>query len=463
MSLSRVPPPVLRAILGAAAVALALAAYLNALDNPFVYEDTDTILLNRSLVDLANVRFILLYNPFRPVVNVSYAIDRAVWGYTSFGFHVTSVALHAVAVGLLFGWCTRAFADAFRTDPAVRPEWPAFFAASIFAVHPMMTEAAGYVSARSEVLCSLGFLGCLILARRTIQKGGLLPTAAALLAALFALASKETALAIPIVLIAYDAWLLSPAEARDRKAPHGWKRRLSRTYAPACVVLGIGAVIRLRMLTSAGALIERGPLDTLLTEAIVIWRYIGLLVLPVGQTAMHDVRFVTSLADPVALLALASLAAIVTLAVRLRERNPLAAIGAVWFFAALAPSSSIIPLRDGMAEHRVYLASAGFFVALAAFAARPLATRPSARLVASLVLVVCVLLTAQRNRVWSQATTIWAEAAAAAPAMWEAHAAYADALREAGQCERAIAEYQTVLRLHPGDRQALSHIEACRR
>lgn len=159
------PPRAVRAILGVAAVALAIAAYLNALDNPFVYDDTDTVLLNRSLVDLSNVRFVLLYSLFRPVVNVSYAIDRAMWGYTSFGFHVTNVALHAIAVGLFFGWCTRAFADAYRADPRVRPEWPAFFAASAFAVHPMLTEGARYISGRSEVLCSIGFLGCLILAR----------------------------------------------------------------------------------------------------------------------------------------------------------------------------------------------------------------------------------------------------------------------------------------------------------
>lgn len=55
------PPRAVRAILGVAAVALAIAAYLNALDNPFVYDDTDTVLLNRSLVDLSNVRFVLLY------------------------------------------------------------------------------------------------------------------------------------------------------------------------------------------------------------------------------------------------------------------------------------------------------------------------------------------------------------------------------------------------------------------
>ncbi len=76
---------------------LAAVVYANALHNPFVYDDHDTVLSNRSLADPSNIRFLLVYTPFRPVVNVSYGLDRFVWGPDPFGFHVTSVALHAVA------------------------------------------------------------------------------------------------------------------------------------------------------------------------------------------------------------------------------------------------------------------------------------------------------------------------------------------------------------------------------
>ena len=60
----------------ATAAALACAAYLNALHNPFVYDDHVTVVANRSLVDLSNVRFLFLYSPFRPIVNLSFALDR---------------------------------------------------------------------------------------------------------------------------------------------------------------------------------------------------------------------------------------------------------------------------------------------------------------------------------------------------------------------------------------------------
>src|SRR5439155_1665222 len=180
----------------------------------------------------------------RPVVNVSYAIDRAIWGVAPFGFHLTNVALHALVVVLFYAFCRRAIRDERPAD-GQRARWPAFAAASHYGVHPMMTEAAGYVSGRSEVLCAAGFLAALLAARRAIVSGRRAPAIAAILAAI-------------------------------------------------------------------------------------------------------------------------ALAAAIVVAVRARARLPLAAVGAVWFIAAIAPSSSIVPLREGMAEHRVYLASGGLFLAMAA-------------------------------------------------------------------------------------------------
>src|SRR3954447_3759711 len=79
---------------------MAIGVYLNALDNPFVYDDFFTVTGNPSIARLADPRWTLVYMPFRPVINFSYAADRALWGYRPFGYHLTSVLLHA-AVSLL--------------------------------------------------------------------------------------------------------------------------------------------------------------------------------------------------------------------------------------------------------------------------------------------------------------------------------------------------------------------------
>ena len=170
------------------------------------------------------------------------------------------------------------------------------------------------------------------------------------------------------------------------------------------------------------------------TQAIVIWRYVGLLALAGGpddhalRPSRHELR------DPLAL----------TAASRPRADHcpehsgcvaPIRsfAFGVVWFFVVLAPSSSVIPLREGMAEHRVYLASAGFFISLAAML-RMWWRRMSAAVVGHprqpslLVVAILALLTVRRNQVWSSPIMLWTEATLRAEEMWEPHYALADSL-----------------------------------
>ncbi len=448
-----------RAALGVGAVSLALTAYVNAVDNPFVHDDVLRILNNPSLND-PHLGSILRYDYFHPLVTLSYAFDAAVWGFTSFGFHVTSIVLHAVAVGLFYGWCTRAFADAFRTEERLSPDWPAFVAAALFGVHPITTEAVGYVSARSEVLGTIGFVGALILARRAIQSRRRMAGVGAVVAWIFALAAKETAVMLPVVLLAYDTWVLSPSEQARGVGRSGWKRRLYRVYVPAFAAAALVGAIRVRALAPLVQTTDRGALENLLTQTIVIWRYLALLFVPRGQTIMHDARVVTSIVDPIALAALAGLVALIGAAIWMRGRYPLFAVGVVWSAAALAPSSSIIPLRDVMAEHRMYLASAGLLFALTALAARTLATRAFARIVACAVVVACVALTTRRNVFWASEIDLWKEAAARS-SNWPAHYAYAEALRDAGRCELAIAQYRIVLSQRPDHEGALRGLRGC--
>ena len=46
-----------------------------------------------------------------------------------------------------------------------RVSWAAFAGAALFAVHPIQSETAGYVSSRSEILCGLFLMSALLLAR----------------------------------------------------------------------------------------------------------------------------------------------------------------------------------------------------------------------------------------------------------------------------------------------------------
>jgi cytochrome c-type biogenesis protein CcmH/NrfG len=438
------------------AAAAGCAAYINALDNPFVYDDHDTVVANASLADLGNIRFLLVYSPFRPVINLSYALDRWLWGFSPFGYHLTNLALHAAAIVLLFALLRRLLEDA---RVAERADVPAFTGAALFALHPLQTEAVAYVSGRSELMCAVWFIAALLFARGAMVCGSRVRAAGALACGLLAIGSKETGLTLPVVVLAYD-WLLRPGEEGARR------RRFWALYVPAFVVLGGLTIYRLLMM---GILARTTtPLLNLLTQAVVIWRYVGLLAWPWGQSIMHGVHRATSVFDVAGWVAVAGLAGLCAAGVLLRRSHPLVTLGIVWFLAVLAPSSSFIALREGMAEHRMYLASAGVFMAAATVVSPWLLSEPSGRRVSragaaavTAVLTVFFVLTVIRNQVWSSPVSLWAEATVRAEGMWEPHYALADSLREKGDCSAALPEYRAVVALRPNHRDAFTNLGIC--
>src|SRR5439155_13399577 len=107
-----------RLLFACAAVLAAGLVYLNAIHNPFVYDDYHTVVANASIQPGASLRAIVLHDLTRPITNISFAIDRVLWGPRPLGFHVTSVLLHMLNVALLFHLARRLAEDGpTRPDP----------------------------------------------------------------------------------------------------------------------------------------------------------------------------------------------------------------------------------------------------------------------------------------------------------------------------------------------------------
>src|SRR5262245_1675597 len=80
--------------------AFSAGLYLRTMQNPFVYDDRLTVVDNWSIRHLADIYTVLRFDLFRPLVNLSFAIDYALWGQNPAGFHLTNVVLHALNVVL---------------------------------------------------------------------------------------------------------------------------------------------------------------------------------------------------------------------------------------------------------------------------------------------------------------------------------------------------------------------------
>ena len=462
----------------AVAVCLGALVYLNALSNPFVFDDQVHVVDNAALRTPGSLLPLLVSDRFRPLVNLSYALDFYVWELDPVGYHLTSLLLHCLNVALFFFLCLALLEDTARLrggerpagvdlfDPGRRKILTALAVAATFAVHPLLTEGVGYISGRAEILCATFFMLAFFGLRRSLLGGGRRWLVLGLLALVLGLGTKELCAMLPLVLLLYDRLIL----ARTEEDPAAARRRLHRLHLPLVgLVLLAGAARVVALIWFEYDALPRPVTQNLLMQFSVIWRYIFLVLLPWGQSVVHQVRPVASVADPVALGAGAALVAVITLTVILRRQAPLAVLGVAWFFLLLAPSSSIIPLLEPMAEHRVYLASAGLFLALGAGLSGLLSrvdhTGPGLALLLRLGLIALVLVlggaTVKRNRVWADPINLWTNAAERAPGVWASHYALGDARRRKGRCDLAVGSYREAIKLLPDEPRAHLNLGIC--
>jgi protein O-mannosyl-transferase len=184
-----------------------------------------------------------------------------------------------------------------------------------------------------------------------------------------------------------------------------------------------------------------------------------MLLAPSGQSIFHQVNDVTHLIDPAFLIALTWLIVWVALAVRLRRVDGVAALGMLWFIVLLIPSALLVLLDLGepMAEHRVYLSSAGIFLAVGTTFGRawPLFGSQVFRygLLCKFLLAVWLTvlggMTVVRNQMWANPVRLWLSAVQQAPDVWVPHVALGEALQNAGSGDAALAEYRLAIDLRP--------------
>ena len=310
----------------------------------------------------------------RPLSYFTFGLNQQIGGGDPLGYHLFNLALHLGAVVL-----------AWRCLRALIGDRAGFWAALIFAVHPIQSESVDYVWARPILLATLLCLASLsawLAGRRWI----------AVLWFVLALLAKEECAAFPMVL----AWI----EWRKSEKSITW-------IAPIAAMLGLAVAAGARVIWAlsvtpgapAGAGAGITPVQYLLAQGPVILRYLQLLIVPYGFTVDPDLRA----APWIAAAAWAALIAIVILA---WKRAPWVIPGLI----LLIPSSSIFPAADLSADRRMYLPMVAFSAAVGVLLAR---VRQTA--VVASVAAVLVILSVQRSIVWMSEESLWTEAVERAP------------------------------------------------
>ncbi len=389
-----------RALLAALLAGALLLVYWPALWGPFLFDDLPSLVDSPGLRegDFLRMAFGEPQSPLsnRVLVCLSFVLNHALHGMAPFGYHIVNLLLHWTN-GLLL-WALAAAALRGPNVAAIAPGLAArasrigFALAALWTLHPLATDAVAYVTQRTTLLMATMLLLALLATARAAQaeRPGRW-RALAILAAVLAMASKEEAAALPLLV---PLWLRAfhlPSLRALR--PHlGFVLGLAGTAWAALLVCVLLGPPNATVGWSATPRVD--AFESLLTQAPVVTHYAWLAVWPQPLRAAYDWDVVRTV-GPVVLPGLLVLAALLGTVWLWRARPWWGLLGA-WFFLLLAPTSSILPIVTELAaERRAYLPVLAVLAPLLLLGERLLRGAGRARWLA-LLLVLAVLATLAR-------------------------------------------------------------------
>lgn len=431
------------AVGGLLALLALFQVYEPALRGPFVFDDQ---YLPFTTQEGAPWHFSDAIAGLRPLLMASFWVNYRLSGLEPFSYHVLNVLLHLVT-GILVWVVVRRLLERAGTAGGLR-ELLAVFAAGLFLLHPVQTESVAYVASRSENLSGMFFSAALALFLCRRSEAVSWPAAAGVLA-LFgaAVSTKEHTAVLPALLLLAD-YFWNPGFSL-RGIGRNW--RLYVPMAAAGLLAGRWTWGILRGDTAGFGLPEFTWQTYFFTQCRVVWRYVRLFFLPYGQTIDYDLPISRTLFSHGAVFGLAALVLVAAAAFIWRRRYPVASYGVFVFLLLLAPTSSVIPILDPIAEHRLYLPILGLLLVVLEFLRRWKISRRGLAATLAGLLVIAGVLSYQRNKVWGGSIALWEDAVAKSPGKGRAQSQLAFAYFVEGRCQEALEHYNATARLMPVD------------
>lgn len=421
-----------------------LLAYLNSLAGSFQFDDFNVI-VNNPVVHSLDAWWADLGRGIRPMLKLSYAANWML-GPDALGFHLFNVGIHLANTVLVYA-LTRLLIEGYGAALSHHAPAAAVIAALLFGLHPAQTEAVTYISGRSSSLMATFYLGAMLcyVAASLRERAGLLNALSASLFAL-ALATKESAICLPLALLAWEA---------SRPRPWDWKRVAQRLSMHA-IVLVAGTVLLLNHPVYGDRLIPDLNWQTLyvnlLTQIDAVNYLVARLVALYPLNIDPDLRAVTVWSPRLALAAI-FLLSLIALGIWALRRRPWWGFGALWFFVQLLPTNTLLPRLDLANDRQLYLAGIGVFVALGVevelMRARISIARRWVRPLVAALLIAFGGLTALRNLDYTAEIRLWNQTAGVSPHKPRVFNNLAYAYSAAGCLQQAEAAYREALRLNP--------------
>lgn len=425
--------PVIAAV--AAAIIAVWWAYAPAFSGPFLFDD-NTLPFAKSAAAMADPLIVWITSN-RPVLMFTYWVNAQLSGSDTYSYHVLNVIFHLITGGIVF-FIVRRFLEWSGVEVQQR-NLLAAFSALVFLLHPAQSEAVAYLAGRSEGLSvMLAFAAFAVFIYRREPQISWTTTLAVLALFMASLLTKQQTIALPGLLLLTDFWWnpgFSFKGIRDN-----WKLYAPMALAALAAVAFFWNVITTDA-TAGFAMKDFTWYQYFFTQCRALFIYLREFVLPVGLTADWDFPVSRTILDRGALFGLIALLALAAAAWHYRRRYPLVSFGFFAFLIMMSPTSSILPIRDTVAERRLYFGILGLLLITVGLFSRIRMKRNSLTAALAVVLLIFTVATRSRAEVWSSAIALWQDTVEKSPDKSRAHFQLASAYSDAGQCALASGEY----------------------
>jgi len=402
------------------------AVYANHFQNGFHFDDMHSIVENPYIRDLKNVpqffkdgttSSVLPQNQaYRPVVETSLALDYKLGnGYNLFAFHLSTFILF-MAQGLLMLLFFNKLLN--LSSPNKNVGYVALFAVTWYMLHPAIAETVNYIIARADIQSTLAVLAGFALfqyspfCRRTFIY--LIPVGIGILA-------KPPAVMFAPLLFFYILLFEEKISLTDifKKAhlKQLWNSILKSL--PAFIFCALLYLLVDRLTPKTWEPGGSSPIQYLITQPYVIFHYFCTFFWPTGLSADSDWGLLPNIRDARFFIGCGFILVMLIIAFYTSKTALLRPIsfGILWFFIALAPTSSIIPLGEVLNDHRMFFPFVGLAISvswvlgLLVFKLTQGANSPAyKKLILAPVLILlstCAYGTYKRNTVWHSEESLW--------------------------------------------------------
>jgi protein O-mannosyl-transferase len=452
--------------------------FANTVFNGFAYDDTTQILQNQFIRDFKNLPKALVTETwywraqqdadpnkqdapstpyYRPVFVIYLMIMWKLFGASAFGWHVFNIVLHLTAVYLVFLVLERITKDV-RVSA---------IASLLFAVHPMRTESVAWISGVTDPLLAVCVLSSFYfyIRNREEKRAWLILTSLGLF--LLGAFSKEPAVALPIFIAAYELFVVN----QDKSLPDRIKPAItySASYLAVSSLYFVARYFALGFALNNSSFRAYPLSQILLTVPLVIWKYLGLLVWPIGLSLFHSTPMVKDAVDIRFILPLAGMIPLAIALWRLR-RSMIACFAILWFAINLLPVLNLSAFSEDflVQERYVYIPSMGFSL----LAAMALSRIPVERWLrfgnqrtaqVSMITVLVFLLAGKSfalNTTWKDDMSVWVHGEETAPDQAISHYILGHKLINLGDYSKSAEQLEEYLKLKPDNPIVIGNLAA---